>query len=255
MLMRLAGKFLVFVGSAALLCQAQGPVRDPAAVATVQSALARMGVSQNSITSSIVQGTYQSGGASSTSTFIWEFQRSEFRFGADVQSGVLVSGHGKPAISQNGSVTPLPTYVAVATISPLPFLALSNPLANGNYSIQLIGAANVNGRQAVQVRTSLDTDPVTSEVTMQDWYFDSNTGLPLWVSFQRPDLHNAVVGSIGSFSFSNVRNLAGVWLPMQIVAYDGDLATAHLAGMFSIGSLSFNVAIPDSDFDLVGGGN
>ncbi len=245
---------LILVGSTFLFSQNQQPVRDAGAVAAIQTALGNMGVFQANITSCVVQGTYQAaaGSGQSDGTFAWEFAGSEFRIAgtSGAQTGVLVSGHGKPGISQNGSVISLPKHVGMAIMPPLPFLPLLNALVNANYSVQLIGPANVNGHQTVQIRTSLNTNPAASAVTPQDWYLDASTGLPAWVTFRMPDLHNPANVNIGAMGPSNYQNVNGVLVPMQIVAYNGTQQT----GTFNIVSVSFNATIPNSDFDLAGGG-
>src|SRR5205807_8321145 len=95
----------------------QSPQRDPQAVTALQNTLAVLGGSaigqvQNSVAQGAMQpapGSWLAGG-----NFTWETSGTEFRYDNPASGGtrsVLVSGSGKPKLSQSGTVSSVYAHV------------------------------------------------------------------------------------------------------------------------------------------------
>ena len=63
----------------------------------------------------------------------------------------------------------------------------------------------VNSVAAIHIQSALVADPVTSAVSVQDWYFDPNSGLPLRVDYRvvnSGNLLNPGIASMHSLVFN-----------------------------------------------------
>jgi hypothetical protein len=237
-----------------LLQAQQPPLRDPSAIATVQMAIQAMGgqAAVAQIKDSVAQGHTQpvaGGWVSQAGDFVWKNADSEFRYESVSPSGrsVWLSGHGHPKVQSPGGIETLPPHTSTADFpSYLPALVLVNRLGDPRYQFTVLAPAQSAGGPAIGVRTLLNDDPITSRLTMQDWYFDSNTLLPIRVEYNIPEHANAAAMHPAAEEFSDYQVVSGILVPFKIVfSFDG-----HQMAVNTVSTTAFNTGINPSDFDL-----
>jgi len=196
---RLVFSFLLILPSSPRLKSQQSTAlqqRDPQAVSVLQQAISAMGTSKTvaQIQSVVEQGSVvpAPGTSAPSGSFIWEdqFSAGDHEFKATFQSGslkqVFVSGHGSPGLVSNGKIRKFAPYVASTTLPfHIPAVVLAGLLANANCNIEFLGRTILNGQTAIQVHFHIETDLLQQTLSVQDWYFDQNTGLPLRVEYRR----------------------------------------------------------------------
>ena len=230
------------------------PVRDPAAIALLQKAIATLGgqAVASQVTDSVTTGTIDPppGSKAETRTFVWKVAGEEFRreFQGSAGSEVFVSGHGKPEGDRAGKGRRVMQHVAQA--SPplhLPALVLLQQLANNDYSLTVVGNATVQGQPTTVVKSVLQSDVVTRAVTPQRWFLDPQTGLPLRVEYRLPDNENALHTTDASVEFGDYRSIQGTMVPFRM------LVTQSGSGPWTVTVLSvaFNTNISPTEFDAV----
>jgi hypothetical protein len=231
--------------------------KDPQALELIQQAIDAMGGvgAFAGIRDCTVQGQVQvapdspfySGG------FVWKNAGWEFRYENPRADGVqiLASGHGKPATSQNGAVSPASLQAGLATTPPylMPKL-LVDALQNPNIEISSVLAGQVGGKTAVQIAVFDTSSKLATSLTSQVWYFDPSSTVPLRVEYREPSDSDANITVGVSVEFSDFRNVSGIGVPFQIASYQDD----KLDSVFSLKSVQFNIGIDPSEFDLMGGG-
>jgi hypothetical protein len=232
----------------------QGPERDSAAISTLQSAITALGGSNAvaAIQDCILTGSTNSNGMSRT--FKWTIAGSEFRqemATANGATGVFVSGHGSPAWTLNGNTAALNYHVARAN-PPLylPPYVLFQELSNPIYTLKYVGVVQLNGKNALQVHISDDSDSVGTLVTQQEWYFDSVSFMPLRVQFREPANENAANYINATFDFSQFGAINSVLVPSAI-SYSNDNGGNRT---ITIGAVTFNSGVSQSLFDPPQGG-
>jgi hypothetical protein len=227
------------------------PIRDAAAISTLQSSIAAMGGSSVAATIQDWTVTGTLAGTVSTQaakTFTWTGAGTEFRVEVDSGSttNVFVSGYGTPGRISNGTSSAINYHVARAALPfYLPAFLLQQHLNNTVLTLKYVGATTVNGLAAVQVHVSDDSDAVGSLVTPQEWYFDPVSFLPIHVDFRLPTNENANDYSPASFDFANTQLINGMLVPYQI-SYSKDGA---LFETFTVSSVVFNSGVPPVTFD------
>jgi hypothetical protein len=254
---RLVLSFLLVLSSSSHLNSQQmatTPPRDPQALTAVQKAVAALGgTTLSQIHDASVQGAIQILPASANQTFsvVWEDAwgkgapsfRRESHVGGSVS--VLVSGNGQPVDSQGGITMKVPRHVAFSCAAVhLPGIILAAQLNNVGYSFKFVEITTLNGQAAVHIQSALTSDPVASALTLQDWYFDPSSGLPLRVDYRvatSPDLLNP---GIVSMQFANFQSVSGILVPFR-------LSETGLAGeqdVVTITSVTLNSGLSPNEF-------
>jgi hypothetical protein len=231
-------------------------VRDPQAIAVVQSAINAMGGTGAiaSIESSIVAGSSVNNAAASngTQSFVWTYAGSEFRNENDAQTGshILVSNGGVPEDLQNGSWLAAPVAIMQTNLPyHIPALVLLDEINNGNYSFGSLGTMTVDGINALHVPSRDNSDATTLAYTTQDWYFDPTTQLPVRVEYQIPVDQNPQHSLQASIDFSIFRVVSGIAVPFQLNITEGPASCTS-----TISSVAFNVNVNPSEFAPSTGG-
>jgi hypothetical protein len=233
---------------------ATSPPRDPQALAAVQKAVAALGgTALTQIQDAAVQGTIQILPTSANQTFsvVWEdawgkgapsFRRESHVVGS---ASVLVSSNGQPYDLQGGFTTKLPRHVALSCGAVhLPGIILAAQLNNSGYSFKFVETTTLNGQAAVHIQSALTTDPVASALTLQDWYFDPNSGLPLRVDYRvanSPDLLNP---GVVTMQFANFQSVSGILIPFRLL----ETGLAGEQDIVTITSVTLNSGLSPSEF-------
>lgn len=260
--------FICFAGISAAHAQtltaqspSAAPVRDSAAVTALTQAVAAMGGANaiSAIQNARSQGTITPAPGSTTMAggFIWVNDFSgggyEFRneFQANGKTKVFASGHGNPAFSNGNRVRKFFSHVSYAEPPyHLPAIMLARELADPNSSIQMKGTAIVNGRPAIHIQTSVNTGPIETVLSPQNWYLDAATGIPLRVEYRTPNTLDLMDYHLAAADFSNYKIVNGIAVPFTITAWE-DGAVVSVA---TITGFAFNPGTVSTDFDLVAGG-
>lgn len=141
-------------------------------------------------------------------------------------------------------------HVADARFIPtLAALELYRRYRDANFSFTVVGTAIVNGEPAVKIRTRLERDELSQAGTVQTWFIDANTGLPLRVEYRFPQNNNGLVTVETAVEFGDWRNVSGVLVPFQASSWLDD----EPWNRSRIDAISFNVAINPADFVVSGG--
>jgi hypothetical protein len=231
------------------------PERDAAAIGTLQSAITALGGAGviGSIQDCILTGSVLYGDGS-TKLLNWTIAGAEFRQELDIPSGgssVFYSGHGSPASTRNGTTTALRYHIARANLPLyLPPYVLFQELGNAALTLRYVGLVQLNGKNAIQVHISDDSDLVGTLVTAQEWYFDPVSFLPLQVQFRQPSNENAADYWNATFVFSAYLQFSGVLAP-STVSYFDDSTTNKTISMTSV---IFNSGVAQSVFNPPQGG-
>jgi hypothetical protein len=239
--------------------------RDQAALATLSRAVTAMG-----LTASTNQMTIRLTGSVSpmpssetppgTFTSVVELTndgyqvRNEFQYASDGKQTVFVGGRSGAAFAFGRRVINMSGHVTMVTApSQMPVFELIRALTKSQYSVIQAAPRQIGGVAAVHIKISDETDFISKGVTLQDWYFDPTSGLPLRWEFLVPDTFDATARSVssGAREFSNYQSLNNMILPLQSIYFrDG-----HAISSTTIRSAELNVQISDSIFDLPKGAN
>jgi hypothetical protein len=233
------------------------PQRDPQAVAAIQNALAAMGGASAiaQVQTVIAQGSMlpAQGSAIPSGNFTMEDQFTgqahEFKdaFQSPAITQTLASGHGNPGLLSNGHTKNLNPWSTNSRLPVhLPAIILSGLLANANCNITSVGQATINGQAAIQVHFHIDTDIVQQTLSIQDWYFDPATSLPIRVEYRIPDTSNPTIFISAAADFSDFRPVQGVLFPFRLLAYQD----ARPQAVLTLTSVAVNQPISSSDFDV-----
>ena len=235
-------------------------LRDPQAVASVQKAVNALGgAALSQIHDASVQGSIQILTSSKTEslTVLWEDAwgtgapafRRESHLGAS--TSVLVSGNGQPVDSQSGIATKVPKHVAFSCAAfHLPGVILAAQLNNAAYSFKLVEITAVNGLSAIHIQSALTTDQIASALSLQDWYFDPSSGLPLRVDYRivnSPDLLNS---GIVSMQFASFQSVSGILVPFRLI----ETGLTGEQDVVTITSVTLNSGLSPSEFLPATGG-
>lgn len=247
---------ILFSGSVLPLEASSAARKDASAVAVVQAAITAMGgdAAVMQVKDSVVTGTISPVKDSPVkpASFTWKTLGPEFRYETrrEANSYVFVSGHGKPAVSRNGQVKRV-FYHAARGCPPvhLAALVLSGQLADPNYSLIDAGQSVIYGKATLKVETKPNEADQIVPLTLQTWYFDATTGLPVRVEYQIPEATNAADLTNASMDFVDFRQDGGMAVPQSILYSEGGVPLQF----YAISTVTFNVGIDPSEFDLQGG--
>jgi hypothetical protein len=232
------------------------PIRDLQAIGTIQHAISALGGSNavSQIQSVIAQGSILSGPnvADPSGNIILEdlftAQIHEFRdsFQSSTVTQSFVSGHGSPGMSSSGHVHSFTPHMALfRTATHIPIVVLSQMLANPSCNIEYAGTTTINGQAAIQVHLHIDTDILQQTFSVQDWYFDPATGLPLRLEYRLPGAGIPLQFASAAVDFSDFRPVQGVLFPFHLLSY----RSGFVRSTISFSSITLNGPIASSDFD------
>jgi hypothetical protein len=233
-------------------------VRDPNGLAVLQQAVNALGgtAAIGQIQDCTATGSMQAspGGGLTSGSFRWENSGREFRYENPSPSGlrIFASGHGKPALEDNGVVRAVGRQGAVGNFPPhlLPLMLL-RALVNQNVSVQLLGPGVVGGRSAIRVKIALGASASRAGTSSgQQWFFDATSGLPLRVEYLLVAEGAPGVSVVAATEFGSYRAVSGIQIPFQIVTYVDGVQTS----VVTLNSVVFNTGISSGDFDLSTGG-
>lgn len=257
--------FLVTSLAAAVLAVAQTTdtsppstgARDSGAVLIVGQSISAMGgsVTAAQISSVVATGTIQpvKGSQYPASTFTWKDTATEFRHEWQDVSGIRVflSGHGFPASIEDGKIGQVSGHMALSCEAfHVPSWLLVRKLNDPSFAVLSVGSTSVAGLAANRIHLHRGTTSVETKLASQDWYFDASSGLPLRAEFWLPDNADADEGEMGAVEFGDFREVAGIKVPFKQIAYRRGVPLAVAV----ISTISFNVPIDSSEFDLPAGG-
>ena len=225
--------------------------RDSAALTLLGSIVNSMGGASISSSNGIVAtGNLASTSGGHSGSVRWETMGSEFRYERPGSNGtiVFVSGHGNPAILDNGTVRRKIGHLAMTTLVPhLPVIPLSNSLANPAVEVSAPQQVSLGGSVSALKISFIDhTDELSSVICRQDWYIDPNTFLPLRVDFLASEINNALNTAKMTYLFSNYKTDSGVAVPFTITT----LFEGQQVSQLDLSSVQVNAAIPATDFDV-----
>ena len=236
--------------------------KDPSAIAIVEAAITAMGgdAAVLQIKDSVVTGTIAPAAKGSwvqPASFTWKTLGPEFRYETQRDKGtqIYVSGHGQPAVSNNGKVKRLFAHVLDSSAPfHLPFLVLMPTVTDPAYSLIDSGSKTLSGKAAFTAQISYTTSDtakadVVSSVTQQTWYVDQASGSLLRVEYRIPEATNMDYWTDAAMEFSDFRNVNGLVVPFSMTYYEAGVALATV----SINAVTFNVGLDPSEFDLPGG--
>lgn len=124
-----------------------------------------------------------------SNSFRWIFAQNEFRFeaGAEGTSTVMLSGHGKPqALDSIGTRSLTSESGALTRPYHLPGQVLATVLNDNRFRISFVGNEVSNGISTVHVQINHKLLHSDEPGSTQDWWFNSNSHLPLKVTFNVP---------------------------------------------------------------------
>jgi hypothetical protein len=226
---------------------------DPQAVALLQAAITAMGgqSAAQSINSAVASGS----NSTAFHGFVWKdtFSGGQHEFRRELTDGtntrLLASGHGNPATGFNGKARKLYPHVAYAMWPlHLPIVILNNILQNPNYRATLGPQIIIGNSMCNQVLVKDQSNPVTTSLSVQRWYLDASTGLPVRVQYRIADAISVEDYETGYIDYSDFRSVSGVLVPFQLAASKDGKST----GVVAIASMQLNVTISASDFDISG---
>ncbi len=236
---------------------ATAPQRDSKAIAVLQTAIAAMGgaTAVGQLQNVIAQGSMVSAPSASdpagnfTMEDLFTAQGHEFRdsFRSASLNQDFVSGHGTPGMLSNGRTKNFMPHMANSRLAVhLPMIVLAQFLANANCNITFVGQTTINGQAAVQVHFHVDMDIVRQTLSIQDWYFDPVTALPLRVEYRLPDASNALFFVNAAADLSDFRKVQGILFPFHILSYvDG-----KPRDVLTFSSVVVNQPVASTDFDV-----
>lgn len=229
------------------------PVRDPKALAVVQSAITALGgTAIADLRSWAIEAQVQDTEKDKSGTVLWQKDGTEFRTERRNSTGTsyIVSGHGKPAWVASGKVTALLPHMVRATFIPaLVGSVLLAEFQDKSYSIEYGGISTIDSRSVAVVRTSVRTSQTEALVTPQIWYFDPSTGLPVRVVYRLPSLAGPKVFVSAEADLSDYRPVSRVLYPFRIVTY-----RRNEQSVVTLESVNPNAGISSVQFDAPTGG-
>lgn len=232
------------------------PRRDPQAIAAVEQALDALGnkTAYLHVHTIVIRGNIQTVDGQAISSFLWEDDLSgkipEFR--KEIRSGnsvaLLVSGHGTPSQHRDGRQRQLPVQVALA-LPPfyVPGVVLTRQLNNPTYSFQLVDDAD----GLIHVRTSWQLNLGTASVSVQDWYFSTNTKLPVRVQYVLPNSEKPSQLKPVFLEFSDFRTVtaSGIAIPFSMIGH----GVNQQIRKFAVTEAQINTPIDSNHFEMNGG--
>lgn len=233
----------------------QPPIRDPQALALLQSSARALG--GNVPSDSAATGTVEAvvGPRQEQGTIrILTRGTSQTYEELNLPSGTRAQVYSHGAASVNAGSTPqkLEGQFAIsgqAVDFPLPFI--SGALSNTNQSFRYVGAETLDGVSVEHVRTwdSFGSKPNgqrLSALTVKDIWINAATNMPVSISYDR---HAA--GTFGAtihvaVDFANYRDVQGFLYPFEITQSVNGVPFATI----TIENVSFNTGLTDANFPI-----
>jgi hypothetical protein len=172
--------------------------RDEKAVQAVTQALSAMGGSAvwSQVANTIVTGSCTTsvvhGGV--ISNFRWTTKGKEFRYETDTDRNgpIYLSSQGSPKIATHSGNTNLSYEYGLHRLPfYLPGLILTKVLNEDTVrSLLMLGATPIKGINAIHIRTIEYQGLTKLQGTQQDWWFNTNNGMPMQVMYVLPTKDN-----------------------------------------------------------------
>jgi hypothetical protein len=226
------------------------PVRDPQALAIIQTSITAMGgAAIQQVHDATIDGQIAAtpNSQSMNGPVEWKMAGAEFRMDVPSANGTasVMTGHGKP-IAINGTSKPLRSYVTEALfVPPAIAVVLAQELLNPKMSLRYKDVESLGGESVAVITTALEMDYPDNVVTPQNWYFSSTTGLPVRVEFRSPDTQYPVNFIASAVDLSNYQTVSGVMFPFKVVSS----VSGETQVIFTIQNVLVNSGIAPSQFD------
>jgi hypothetical protein len=228
------------------------PVRTPEALGIVQDSVAALGGADaiSNLRNFVVQGNFTATDYKAQSgNVVWEVAGQELRFDFPASEGMrtIATGHGSSFVRSNGEARWMPDHTIRALfIPPLVARTLITAARNLETSIEF-GGDGIVGKTPVKIVTiSSQTSRLDSIATLQTWYFDSASGLPIRVEYRLPDREDVRHFLTASADVSNYKSISSVYFPLQA----NITVAGSESGTITISSIAINGPIQASDFEL-----
>lgn len=238
--------------------QAPQAPRDPQAIKAVNTAILALGGrgAIAAISDVTMEGSCATSQALSESSesFTWTTSGKEFRYeshNSSLGEGVIASGHGRPASSENGTATSLSGYIAAAR-PPYhnPASLLLQESDDPQYGFHYLGQKQLDQGLAVEVQI-MKASPVSQlKQTEQRWYMDMSTGLPMQLEYLAPYESNPTLVRIVTVEFGTYGAQNGVVFPREIDITLNTSTKKHC----KVTDVKTNTNPQASTFDLLSGG-
>ena len=180
----------------------------------------------------------------------WANGQLEFRREASGGTGAMVSNHGRPMLKgSDGSLHPLAPHTGYG-MAPfyLPGAVLYNEAIDGRHSIKLIESTTAQGTAVQHVRIWDGSDLFHAVQSTQDWYFDSDTGLPVRVEHRSADPSDGVKFLKLTTEYTSYSSINGIFTASQMAE-----STAHGGKITkSLTSLTLVPSAAGTDFETGG---
>jgi hypothetical protein len=125
----------------------------------------------------------------------------------------------------------------------IPALALSAEVANPGYAFIFMGTATLNGTDVVHIQSRDDSDLVGHRFTVQDWYFDPTSALPVAVTYATPVSQNPGESLHQTMEYSNYKIVNGILVPFQL-----NVSSVAFSLVITLTSVVFNTNLNTSTF-------
>jgi hypothetical protein len=184
---------------------------------------------------------------------VWKDSGAEFRYENPGPSGrsTLVSGRGRPTVLRGDGSKRYNAHTTEAKLPPhLAALVLYKALSDERYKLVFLGEEVLNGSHVFRIRTSLETDEISSVVSVQEWLLDAATGLPARVEYRMPSNRNALDYLPAALEFTDFQYVSGIAVPGRIAFFHH----GQSSGVATLSSVRFNVGISSDEFDAPSGG-
>ena len=178
----------------------------------------------------------------------WNSSSHEFRRESPGGS-VLVSNHGKGRLKHTNGTSDLPPHVSYG-IAPyyLPGAVLYADLKDPQVGFKYVGAESVGGSNAVHVQIWNSSGVLQNRQSVQDWYFDLETGLPLKVGHRIAVMYDGAKFIPVTTEYRNFQQISGVFTATELIEeYPGQTEIVN-----QLASLSLVANLPASDFEVGG---
>lgn len=228
-------------------------VRDPQAVALVQKAIAAMGPlpSDSSATGTVqvVEGTTSETGTVQILTLGTTATSEAISFPAEQRTIVYSNRDAKETFGNESANPPVET-ILTDQCPDFPLPLLSALFSTTDVAMHYVGPETVNGTsvQHVQIWNTFASKPRIlqrlASFSMRDFWFDSSSGLPVKVAYERRSGGGAVAAIPVEIYLSRYKATGGVAYPFEIKkSYDGTPWQT-----ITIQNVSFNVGLTADQF-------
>jgi len=215
--------FTVVVFTSSLtLASAQAPTAsDPSAIAALRQSINAMGggTAWAQVTDAIVTGSCIDETAQTSEPFEWVTQGAEFRYqsGSGSEQHVMLSGHGAPSsTSPSGTQSLTPGSASLLKPFHLPGQALAAIINEPSYIATIAAQAGASSNSAIHIHVVHRLIHANESGSDQEWWFDSQTYLPLSVTYKVPgQTIQSYMDETYSFSTWTVEGF-GAQVPLQI---------------------------------------